>query len=110
MLHEKNFKARNKQCLTILSVKHLFYTIRSSKRTQFLPLYKWFYYSSAIAGALLLLACGPASDIMKNVVDIHRQLYKGIGMLKLEGTHRQTGETYVDPTAKPIHKREKSDF
>ena len=106
MLHEKNFKARNKQCLTILSAKHLFYIIRSSIHTQFLPLHKWFYYSSAISGALLLLVCGPASDIMKNVVDNHRRLYKGIGMLKLEGTR----ETYVDPTAKPIHKREESDF
>ena len=24
-------------------------------------------------------------------------MYRGIGILKLEGMHRQTGETYVDP-------------
>ena len=37
-------------------------------------------------------------------------LYKGIGMLKLEGMHRQTGETYVDPTAMLRQMREVSDF
>ena len=37
-------------------------------------------------------------------------LHKGIGMLKLEGMHRQTGEVYVDPTAMLRQMREISDF
>ena len=37
-------------------------------------------------------------------------LYKGIRMLKLEGMHRQTGEAYVDLTAKLRQMREVSDF
>ena len=37
-------------------------------------------------------------------------LYEGIGMLKLEGMHRQTEETYVDPTAMLRQMREVSDF
>ena len=37
-------------------------------------------------------------------------LYKGTGMLKLEGMHRQTGETYVDPTAMLRQMRDVSDF
>ena len=37
-------------------------------------------------------------------------LYKEIGMLKLGGMHRQTEETYVDPTAMLRQMREVSDF
>ena len=37
-------------------------------------------------------------------------LYKGIGMLKLEGMHRQTEVTYVDLTAMLRQMREVSDF
>ena len=37
-------------------------------------------------------------------------LYKGIGMLKLEGMHRQTEETYVDPTAMLRQMRDVSHF
>ena len=37
-------------------------------------------------------------------------MYKGIGMLKLGKMHRQTGETFVDPTAMSRQMREVSDF
>ena len=40
---------------------------------------------------------------LQEIINTHLRrtfcLHKGIGMLKLAGMHRQTGETYVDPTS-----------